>query len=286
MIITPPSQADKVTTLPGYLAALTEWQDTNTRSGGDDGFLSQLWYRGVNQAFEFQAPGVYRPDFTARAAMLTLRAGDELEKKRLHLEREVISQFRTAGATFLRDHSAVDIYFAAQHFGMPTRLLDWSTNPLAALFFACDGQPEQDGVVYAMDARRVIPRGAFQSPEDPLSRSVMTMRHRYVQYAVGVSFWSDLEPQEYQPYVLPVRPDIVPGRISQQGSAFTFHMHGASDVANPTMLTLSISAEEKPLLQRALHALNINQFTTYFDLDHLSKEIRIRWGIRSRFETT
>ena len=40
------------------------------------------------------------------------------------------------------------------------RLLDWSTNPLAALFFASDGGEGADGFVYAMDAKGVIAEGA------------------------------------------------------------------------------------------------------------------------------
>ncbi len=71
----------------------------------------------------------------------------------------MLSQFRTAGATFLHNHSAAETYFIAQHFGMPTRLLDWSTNPLAALFFACHSEPGKDGRVYAMDARTTRPPG-------------------------------------------------------------------------------------------------------------------------------
>lgn len=273
-INTPEPIKHKVESLPQFLGLHSDWQ-ARQEPTEDHGFLRQLWYRGVNQHFSNQVPGVYRPDFTQRAMRLE-KSGD-IEDKRLHLEREMLAQFRNAGAAFLNRESLVEIYFAAQHFGMPTRLLDWSTNPLAALFFACDGQPDKDGVIYAMDARKIIPRKAMRTDAERLFRAAMTMRHPFVQYAIGISFW-DLPKPDHHPYVLPVRPEIIPGRISQQSSCFTLHMHRAGPVDNETLITILVQADKKDSIRNELHRMNINLFTIYSDLDHLSKEIRRSWG--------
>jgi hypothetical protein len=62
------------------------------------------------------------------------------------------------GASFLpATSSLVETYLLAQHHGLLTRLLDWTTNPLAALYFAATGEPDHDGAMYVINPRFYIP---------------------------------------------------------------------------------------------------------------------------------
>lgn len=47
-----------------------------------------------------------------------------------------------------KNMSKIDMLIKMQHYGIPTRLLDLTSNPLVALYFACASQPDEDGVVY------------------------------------------------------------------------------------------------------------------------------------------
>ncbi|MYK05142.1 MAG: FRG domain-containing protein [Gammaproteobacteria bacterium] len=58
---------------------------------------------------------------------------------------------------FGKDTTALEQLVRAQHYGLPTRLLDVSFNPLAALYFACREKEEYDGevIVFFVDDARI-----------------------------------------------------------------------------------------------------------------------------------
>jgi hypothetical protein len=180
----PDAFAGDANNLSELLVQVANWHDCN-RINAPDVHL-RVWYRGHSDQAYILWPGVYRPDFTA--ASVKTMYGKDAEEKRLNLERHMLDEFRTLGATLLNPEAKVEVYFAAQHSGMRTRLLDWTMNPLAALFFTVkEGKEGKDGEVLIMDAPKLLPE---QPPEQlRVPNSIVGMRHPYAKEAIGVSFW-------------------------------------------------------------------------------------------------
>lgn len=68
------------------------------------------------------------------------------------IEDHLLERFRHFAIPFndFRNIPVIEQLVHAQHYGLPTRLMDWSTNPLKALFFAVEqaSMDAVDGVVY------------------------------------------------------------------------------------------------------------------------------------------
>ena len=99
-----------------------------------------LWYRGLQKSSWLLVPKLYRPS--------------EPAKKLLQTEDEILEEFarRAPSLTQYRPENAWEWYFLMQHYGAPTRLLDWTEDPLIGLYFAVkDTEGLQDAAVWVLD---------------------------------------------------------------------------------------------------------------------------------------
>jgi FRG domain len=103
-----------ISTLPEFCQATCELGMASARR--------RLWFRGVHNVGYPLVPRLYRSD--SEAADL------------LALEEDMLAEFRSRSRALLTTEMASDWehLFVMQHYGVPTRLLDWSEN---ALFAPC-----------------------------------------------------------------------------------------------------------------------------------------------------
>lgn len=78
------------------------------------------------------------------------------------LETEMLRQLSLMGAAMLPENATtLDLLVHAQHFGLRTRLLDWTSNPLTALWFACSSESDGDVYVYALATEGMLLKNAY-----------------------------------------------------------------------------------------------------------------------------
>jgi hypothetical protein len=228
----------------------------------------RLWFRGQSKADWELSPGVYRLGFPATD-----------EEKRLNIERHLTQDFRVQSAGLLSgSKSDAELYFIQQHYRMRTRLLDWTHNPLAALYFAVAQSPDEDGALFMMDAYLLAPcQGAKNQFE-----GIATSRSQIFEKALHVIFdwW---EPKANFPtLVLPVRPDHFDQRLRLQKGCFTFHGFGRKSLSraeNNTLHSFLIPRKAKADIKAELFLLGIDAFSVYGDLESLAERLRFAYAV-------
>ena len=149
----------------------------------------------------------------------------------------------------------------AQHYGLATRLLDWSTNPLVALYFAVEMQGETDGAVFC------------HMPWLVIDRKNSSIDREFDRVAL-------LTPRPFD------------RKIAAQSGVFTFHfrperaltatqLNEEARKAAPEgvdLVAIRVPAQAKPIFLRQLSGIGINRKYLFPDLEGLSSFVN--WETR------
>lgn len=211
---------------------------------------------------EAHASGAYLFRGQADSSAILPKIGRPTYKFDYVRERALFDAFERAARPFLKSTmSSFELLALAQHHGAPTRLVDWSTSPLVAAWFAVSSFPENtDAQVYALDTvRRDI---------DALDTKTFETRN------AGTKVDDPLRPRTG---VYLIETAQVSGRITTQRGIFTLHGDPEAPLAIPASEIFEIPAALRSAFHSRLIDVGVDASHIFPDIDGLCRSLDYRF---------
>lgn len=216
---------------------------------------------------------------------------------------------------FSNDKNMFGKLVRAQHYGLPTRLLDVSLNPLVGLYFACaeEDHLDSDGCVISLefghdrvkfpdsDAISIICNVARLNEAERILLSNMIKSNKNISSAEVQAKWKESDAakrllhfvkeekphfenemvlSDFKKYYF-VHPSKANSRVVAQSGAFV--VAGFLTYANTQnaksfkMKEMTVAASAKIEILKQLDALNINPRSMFPEMEHASRYIKRNW---------
>lgn len=252
-----------------------------------------IWFRGQSDASHQLTPGVLRNIHQSHDHL-----GNEIDDSAIRISsggifsgpnaERMLRDFKQLARPFLEQQPSNDFewMFIAQHHGLPTRLLDWSTNALVALYFAARSAPARkgDGVEECKRFKddHFTPDGfAVFSIEPAKINEKTVLIAETIDIASNAERWGHyLSPMSSNTSTFPIcitAPHMT-ARIRAQSGTFT--LHGAQidpldyyNVLQDLITKIFIPYTSTQEILESLEKMGINESYIYPDLDSIAKDV-------------
>ena len=168
------------------------------------------------------------------------------EKFKINNEKFILRLFMQQALPYLsfRPETEWEWLAIGQHHGLPTRLLDWSRNPLVAMFFAVEKDFDGDSIVYA--------------------------------YKSNIFILLDKNPKPFRvSAVSKFIPNHVTSRITARAGLFTIHPSPNVPFNSAKIDKIIIPKSLRKKLKKTLYKFGIHRATLFPGLDGLA--VHIAW---------
>ena len=273
--------SDVVTSVPAFINEVLKYFDDWPDATGSE---PELWFRGVNDANYSLLPGAY---WRSDCDELSLFVGFQ-NAAPLYLLREPLDDW--------------DWYYVMQHYGLPTRLLDWTESPLAALYFALESAKDAAGCVWVLDPAALNgftyrwKQGLIVAPGDDDTKHWLPThcgRHREpTEFAAtgvlkGDDGTSSTLRDNRKPLAIFARRSS-PRIVAQRG---VFTVHGSDEIPIDNLLSVRDSSASTRLAKitidptccermlRSLRALGINKTTLFPEAQSVADDLKRMYKI-------
>lgn len=251
------------------LAEFTSIVEEISAEWNSEATTTNLWFRGQANARWHLIPGLYRGWIDSS------------------YEREIVRDF-TLHSHLLIQHTPQNYFewlFLMQHYGMPTRLIDWSESYLSALYFAVSNRGSRaNGTVWVLDPWS-LNEHAINMLSAPVADNPLLKPYALAIGEEGLG--REIEAK------LPVaiRPPRANPRINAQRGSFT--LHGslktsldtiAKSISNDSphspirLHKILIDGQSKLRLRKELYFAGVTESVLFPDLSGLCGEISYRYS--------